>query len=225
MVLREMMVGAQLVAILFALLVFIVNAALAMLLARFYIKGKSMSSLIWSSGMRMFAIAVLVELLFAFGVYSEFLAKVYLLAIAMPLLAFSIGHMQFVRSRKAKRAYYYYCIALVSILLYVLYTANIWGIFNGYEIYGALPLPVMAVSLFIAVSSLAVISFVSVRNYVARRRAKVLAIIPGAILFLAVDILHFAALPPLFLYYCQLLGIALVWVGFVGFAGVKEYKL
>ena len=60
MVLREMMVGAQLVAILFALLVFIVNAALAMLLARFYIKGKSMSSLIWSSGMRMFAIAVLV---------------------------------------------------------------------------------------------------------------------------------------------------------------------
>jgi hypothetical protein len=219
------MAEAQLTAIILTLAIFLVNAVLAMLLARFYLKGRSISSLIWSSGMRIFAIAVLLELLFAFGVYSEFLAKVYLFAIAMPLLAFSIGHMQFVRSKAAKRLYYYYCTALAFVLLYALYAANIGSIFNGYEIYGAMPLLVTLLSLATAVSSLAVISFVAVKDYITRRQPKVLAIIPGAVLFLMNDALHFAAVSPMVLYYYQLLGIALVWVGFVGLVGVKEYPL
>jgi len=219
------MAEAQLTAIILTLAIFLVNAVLAMLLARFYLKGRSISSLIWSSGMRIFAIAVLLELLFAFGVYSEFLAKVYLFAIAMPLLAFSVGHMQFVRSKAAKRLYYYYCTALAFILLYALYAANIGSIFNGYEVYGTMPLQVTALSLVIAVSSLAVLSFVAIRNYIARKRLRVLAIIPGAVLFLLNSVLHFAAMPPLSLYYYQLLGIALVWIGFVSLVGVREWPL
>lgn len=219
------MAGMQILAIILALAIFLVNAVLAMLLARFYLKGKSISSLIWSSGMRIFAIAALLELLFAFGVYSEFLAKVYLFAIAMPLLAFSVGHMQFVRSKAAKQIYYYYCTALAFILLYALYAASIGSIFNGYEIYGALPLSVTVMSLIIAASALAVLSFVALKDYISRKRLKVLAILPGAILFLLNNALHFAAMPPLMLYYSQLLGIALIWVGFVGFVGAKEYPL
>ena len=69
-----------------------------------------------------------------------------------------------------------------------------------------MPLPVTALSLAIAVSALAAISFVAVKDYITRRKPKVLAVIPGVVLFLLNDALHFAALSPLSLYYYQLLG-------------------
>ena len=108
---------AQLIAIGFTLVRFVINALLALFLTKFYIKDKSISYLIWSSGFRFFAIAVLLELLFAFGVYSSFVCSVYLFSVAMPLLAFSMGHMQFVKSKKLKQSYYYYCIAISLVLL------------------------------------------------------------------------------------------------------------
>ncbi len=219
------MISTRLVSIVLTFAIFLANAVLAMLLARLYVKGKSISSLIWSTGMRIFAIAIILELLFAFGVYSGFLARVYLFAIAMPLLAFGIGHMQFVKSKRIKQAYYYYNIALAFILIYALYASNIGSIFNGYEVYGVLPLSVTVLSLVIAASALIVVSFVAVKDYVARKNPKVLAIIPGAVLFLLNDALHFATASPLMLYYYQLLGIALVWIGFVGLVGVREYPL
>ena len=49
-----------------------------------------------------------------------------------------------------------------------------------------------------------------------------LAIIPGVILFFLNDVVV-AAVSPVLLYYYQLLGIILIWLGIVGFLGVKEY--
>lgn len=217
------MATGQLIAILSALAIFLVNAALAMLLTRFYLKDRSISSLIWGAGMRFFAIAALLELLFAFGVYSGFLAKVYLFAIAMPLLIFSIGHMQFAKSKKVKQYYYYYCIVIAFAFLYIVSTANFGSIFQQYAVYGAMPIAVTALSLLIGISACIVLAAVAIGYYSVKRKWRMLAVIPGAALFLLNNALHLAALSPALLYYYQLLGIMLLWLGFVGFAGVKEY--
>ncbi len=213
----------QFIAIISTLVLFFANAALAMLLGRIYLKERSISSLIWSSGMRIFAIAVLLELLFAFGVYSSFLGSLYLFAIAMPLLAFSIGYMQFIKSKIAKQFYYYYCIGLAFLLLYLVFSTSIDSIFQNYAIYGSIPFSISIISLLIGLSSIIVLSAIAIVYYMMKRNLKILAIIPGALLFFLNNVIHFAALSPLLLYYYQLLGIILIWLGFVGFSSLKEY--
>jgi hypothetical protein len=217
------MVPLQLFAIISTIIIFVVNALLAMLLARFYIQNKkNISYLIWSSGLRFFAIAIILEILFAFGVYSTFLAQVYLFAITMPLLAFSIGHIQFIKSAKIKRSYYYYSILFSLVLLYSLFSSSIGNIYNNYIVYGNLPLFPFVASLIITVSSAFVIFGVAISYYMQKKNPKILAIIPGVIIFSIVNILHLQILQ-LFAYYIQLLGVLLIWLGFIGFIGIKEY--
>jgi hypothetical protein len=217
------MAALQLFAIISTLIVFVVNAMLAMLLAKFYIKNKkNISYLIWSSGLRFFAIAIILEILFAFGVYSTFLAQVYLFAITMPLLAFSIGHIQFVKNNRIKRYYYYYSVLFSLLLLYSLFSSSIGSIYSNYIVYGNLPLFPFVATLIITVSSAAVLFGVAISYYIKTKRAKMLAIIPGVVAFCIVNILHFQVLQ-LFAYYIQLLGVLLIWLGFIGFIGIKEY--
>ncbi len=217
------MAQTQLFAILSTIIIFVVNALLAMMLARFYIKSrKSISYLIWSSGLRFFAIAIILEIFFAFGIYSDFLAKVYLFAISMPLLAFSIGHIQFVKSSRKKKYYYYYSIACTLLLLYALFSSNIGNIYNNYTLYGNLPIFAFIPSLIIALSSSLVLFCVAIIHYAKKKEKKMLAIIPGVIVFCAVNVFHFQILQ-LFTYYVQLLGIMLIWLGFIGFDKIKEY--
>lgn len=218
-----MMNSIQLFAIVSAIIVFLVNALLALLLTRFYLKDKkSISYLVWSAGLRFFAIAVILEILFAFGVYSDFLAKVYLFAITMPILAFSIGHLQFIKSSRPKKYYYYYLIALSLLLLYALFSSTMSSIFNNYIVYGSIPLFPFVVSLIITISSSVVLFYVAISYYIRDKNIKILAIIPGVIIFCIVNILHLQILQ-LFAYYMQLLGILLMWLGFVGFTKIREY--
>lgn len=213
----------QLFAIASTIIVFLVNALLAMLLARFYIKNnKSISYLIWSSGLRFFAIAIILEILFSFGVYSTFLAQVYLFAITMPLLAFSVGHIQFVKASSIKRYYYYYSIFFSLVLICAIFSSKIGSIFNDYVVYGSLPAFPFIATLIITVSSSIVIFWVALSSYMETKKGKILAIIPGVILFCFLNIIHPNVLP-LLAYYLQLLGVLLIWLGFIGMVGIREY--
>jgi hypothetical protein len=214
----------QFIAIASTLMIFIVNALLALLLGRVYTSDrKKISYLTWSSGMRLFAIAILLELLFAFGVYSDFLAKVYLFAIAMPLLIFSIGYMQFVKSAVAKKLYYYYCIAIAFLFLFVVTTSNFGNIFQNYTIYGNFPVPVLIVSLIIGITTGAVSIAIALKYYGIKKGWKILMIIPGIALFFLNNVIHLPFISPVSLYYYQILGIIFIWLGLTGFANIKEY--
>lgn len=213
----------QLYAIFSATALFLVNAILALLLARLYmLNRKSISYLIWSSGLRFFAIAIILEIMFAFGVYSDFLAKLYLFAVSMPLLAFSIGHMQFIRANSIKRYYYYYSIAISLLLLYTLVSSGTLGIYRDYVVYGSLPIQITLASVLLALSSCFVIFIVAISYSARKKDRKMLAIIPGVVAFLFINVIHLQILQ-MFTYYLQILGIIFIWLGIVGFSGVKEY--
>jgi|GEM_PF-1409121 hypothetical protein len=219
------MAVGQLLAVISTLALFLANALLALLLTRVYLKDRSISSLIWSSGMRLFAIAILLELLFSLNIYSDFLAKVYIFAIGMPLLIFSIGYMQFVKSAGAKRMYYYYCIAIAFLFLFVVAISKFGSIFQHYAVYGNFPIPVLAISLIIGVSTAAVSIAVALKYYRTKRNWKMLMVIPGVALFFLNNVVHLPFISPVSLYYYQLLGIMFIWLGLVGFSNVREYPL
>lgn len=216
------MLSTQFAAIASTIFIFLVNALLAMLLTKFYIEKKARSYLIWSAGLRFFAIAVILEMLFAFGVYSQFLVKVYLLAIAMPILAFSLGHIQFIKSERAKKFYYYYCIAAAFFLIYALFASDIGNIFTNYVVYGKLPFLVFVATSIITLSSSAVLFMVALLYYVRKKDPKMLAIIPGIAVFWTINIIHIAV-SQLFIYYLDLLAIILIWIGLTAFTKIKEY--
>lgn len=217
------MISTQDITVLSTVAIFFVNAALAMLLTKSYIDNKkSRNYLIWSAALRFFAIAIILEIMFAFGLYSTFLAKIYLLAIAMPILAFSLGYIQFIKSAKLKQAYYYYCIAISFLFIYILYLANIGNLISNYVVYGKLPFLVYAAASLITLSASAVLFMIALLYYKRKKDAKILAIIPGIAIFWIVNIIHIS-ISLLFVYYLQLLAIMLIWIGLVGFSKVKEY--
>lgn len=218
------MSDAQFAAVVSTIVIFLVNALLAMLLTKSYMENrKSRSYLIWSAGLRFFAIAIILEIMFAFGVYSSFLVRIYLLAIAIPILAFSIGHMQFIKSGRIKQYYYYYCTAISFLLIYTLFTSNIGNIINNYVVYGALPFAVYAASALITLSASAVLFFIALLYYKRKREIRMLAIIPGIVVYWMVNIIHIEV-SQLFIYYLQLLAIMLIWIGVVSFSKMKEYN-
>ncbi len=204
------------------LAIFLVNALLAYLLSRLYVSNrKSMSYLIWSSGLRLFAISAILELLFSFGVFSDFLAKVYIFTIAMPVLVFSIGYLQFIKSSAAKRYYYYYSTIMALLFAGSLFASR-WTALQQSVSYGLLPPVPLALLAMIAFSSSIILSCIAISNYAKARRGAMLAIIPGILVFYAVSILNLQILQ-LYSYYLELLGIGLIWVGFVAFSGIREY--
>ena len=218
------MLPGQLPAIVSTILIFLVNALLALLLTRYYIQDKkNVSYLLWSAGLRFFAIAVILEILFAFGVYSDFLVKVYLFTIAMPLLAFSLGHIQFVKSERIKKYYYYYCIAFAFFLLYALYTSNVSNLLTNYVVYGRLPQLVYLGSSILTLSASAVLFLVAFGLYSKRKEKLFLAIIPGVIVFWVANIIHIE-ISQLFIYYLDLLAIIFIWLALVGFTKIRKMQ-
>ncbi len=194
--------------IMIAVSLFLVNAVLALLLSRIYLQDrKRISYLAWSSGLRLFAIATIISIMFAAGLESSFLASIYRFAVMVPIAAFAVGFVQFSRSMRLKRPYYYAMSAMAIALLY-------------FELY---PLGMMAAAVAVVLSAVALLSIISVsaRAFLKDRNPKVLAAIPGALAFVAVGMMPYSASP--FYYFSEILAVSLLWLGFAGMCGAKEY--
>ncbi|MGI0100357.1 MAG: hypothetical protein ACREBH_01365 [Candidatus Micrarchaeaceae archaeon] len=215
---------AQIIAILSTLVVFVVSALLAAFLTKLYIDDrKNISYLVWAAALRFFSISVILEILFSFGVYSDFLVKIYLFAAAMPLLVFSAGHIQFIRSEKAKQAYYYCISALAFILLGALFVSNISNPITNYVVHANLPLLALIPASIIAASSSIVLFYIGIKEYMSRKDLKILAIIPGALAFWGANFYSFSY-SPILLYYFEILGIMLIWLGIAGLSPKRKSK-
>ena len=218
------MATLQIISLVSTLVIFVVSALLAALLTRLYADDKNnISYLVWSAGLRFFSVAVILEILFSFGVYSDFLAKVYIFAMIMPLLAFSIGHIQYVKSEKTKQAYYYYSTFTAFFLLGSLLTSNIGNWSSGYAVYGSLPFVPLLFAAIIVVSSSIVLAYMSISSYISGKRAASLLIIPGAMVFGFINTVHISG-PAMLAYYLELFGIMLLWLGIAGISRNKKSR-
>ena len=110
------------------LLILVLTLGLAIIMSYRYVRKRSKPLLYWSTGMWFFVIGVLLEVIFAFGIYSEFLIALYLFVVAMVVESLAIGSMQLIKSIKLKSSYYLYSIITTVLLAYSLYASNIGNV-------------------------------------------------------------------------------------------------
>jgi len=208
------LLSSQMFVVFSTLLIFILTISLWILMIYRYIRKPSRSLFYWSLGILLFAIGVLLEVIFAIGIYSEFLIATYLFVVVMLVESLAIGSIQLIKSSKIKVYYYIYSIISTILLIYSLYISNIGNIITNYIVFGVLPLFVVITSSIITFPASAIIIAVAALSYRRNHNLKMLSIISGVVIVSIAGTLYIAAIP-VFLYYSEFIGILLLWLGFI----------
>ncbi|MDE1870746.1 MAG: hypothetical protein KGI06_00715 [Candidatus Micrarchaeota archaeon] len=203
----------QLESVAITTITFILTLVLTLFLTRSYLRGRKASSLFWSLGMWAFAIGVLLEILFAIGIYSEFLMASYIFIVAILVELLALGSIQLVNSRRIKLAYYAFCAASTAFMLYSVIVSRFANLVVSYIVYGLPPLLTVYASSFITFPAAAILVIVALSGYLKGKSYRHLSIIAGVILVSIAGTLYIAAFPSM-LYIAEFLGILLLWVGF-----------
>lgn len=196
------------------LLILALTLGLAIIMSYRYVRKRSKPLLYWSTGMWFFVIGVLLEVIFAFGIYSEFLIALYLFVVAMVVESLAIGSMQLIKSIKLKSSYYLYSIITTVLLAYSLYASNIGNVITNHIVFGALPIFIVITSSIVTFPAAAILIAIAAISYLHRHSAKMLSIIAGVVVVSVAGTLYIAAIPA-FLYYSEFIGILLLWLGFI----------
>ena len=196
------------------LLILVLTLGLAIIMSYRYVRKRSNPLLYWSTGMWFFAIGVLLEVIFAFGIYSEFLIALYLFIVVMVVESLAIGSMQLIKSIKLKSSYYIYSIITTVLLAYSLYASNIGNVITNHIVFGALPIFIVITSSIVTFPAAAILIAIAAISYLHRHSAKMLGIIAGVVVVSIAGTLYIAAIPA-FLYYSEFIGILLLWLGFI----------
>ncbi len=196
------------------LLILVLTLGLAIIMSYRYVRKHSKPLLYWSTGMWFFAIGVFLEVIFAFGIYSEFLIALYLFVVVMVVESLAIGSMQLIKSVKLKSSYYFYSIITTVLLAYSLYASNIGNVITNHIVFGALPIFIVITSSIVTFPAAAILIAIAAISYLHRHSAKMLSIIAGVVVVSVAGTLYIAAIPA-FLYYSEFIGILLLWLGFI----------
>lgn len=195
-------------------LILVLTAALAALMTARYSRKRSMPLLFWSTGMWAFTIGVLLEVLFAMGIYSELLISIYLFIVVIVVESLALGSMQLVKAKRLRQSYYIYSAISTMLLAYSLYISSIGNIIVSHIVFGVLPIPVVVASSIVTFPAAAILIAVAAISYMRRHSYKMLSIIAGVIVVSVAGTLYIAAIP-VFLYYSEFIGILLLWMGFI----------
>ena len=196
------------------LLILVLTLGLAIIMSYRYVRKRSKPLLYWSTGMWFFVIGVLLEVTFAFGIYSEFLIALYLFVVVMVVESLAIGSMQLIKSIKLKSSYYLYSIITTVLLAYSLYASNIGNVITNHIVFGALPIFIVITSSIVTFPAAAILIAIAAISYLRRHSAKMLSIMAGVVVVSVAGTLYIAAIPA-FLYYSEFIGILLLWLGFI----------
>lgn len=202
---------------------FILSAVLSFYLTKKYIARKEKSYLFWSIGMWIFSIADLLELIFAFNIYSQLLAKSYLFLVAILTNILAIGSIELVKSNKIKKIYYVYSALTIAFLFYITSISSIGNIVINFVVTGVVPINIIVVSSLITFPAMLVLIGVSAIGYIKTKRKNLLWIILGVLIVGIGGTLYIAAFPA-FLYYVEFIGLVMLWLGFFDFNIVKKHK-
>ena len=194
--------------------VFVASLLLAIIISKRYTEKRSRSLLFWSAGMWFFAIGVLLEVVFAVGVYSELMINAYLFIVALIVEALALGSMQLVNSNRIKNAYYAFTAITAIFLLYSLMSAPTGNLIRNYVVMGIPPLLVIIASSLITFPAAAVLVAVAYLGYRKSKNPRLLSIIAGVAVVSIAGTLYIVQYPA-FLYVAEVIGIALLWYGFL----------
>jgi len=193
-------------------IIFILSAILSVFLSINYLRSRKLPPLYWSFGMWLFAFSVLLEVIFAYGIFNQPLIRVYLFAVAELVLFLSFWSANLVTGRWI-RYYYGYSAAVSLYLLISLIFFPVQHIIVHYVVFGPLPINDTIASSLITFPAAIVIIVMAVMSYRRSRNYRLIPIILGVIVVSIAGTLYIAKFPA-FLYYAEFLGILLLWIGF-----------
>lgn len=160
-----------------------------------------------------FAVGVLLEAAFAFGIYPILLVDIYLFIAALLVELLALGSMELVSSKAKKRAYRVFCAASTAFLAYALLAYGGTNIVQNYVTLGNPTLPVIIASSVITFPASLILITVAALSYGKTRNPKMLSIVTGVAVVVLAGTLYITSFPA-FLYIAEFIGILLLWIGF-----------
>lgn len=194
--------------------IFILSVALAFLLTKKYTKTKGRPYLFWSLGLWVFAVSMLLEVVFAIGIYSQAMADAYLLLIVILVELLAMGSMELVKTRLLRQAFLVFVALATLYTAYTLATTNVGNIIIDYVVAGQLPLPVVVSSSIATFAASVVLVVVALKGFLQTKSRKLLSIVAGVVVVSVAGTLYIVQYPA-FLYIAEFAGILLLWLGFV----------
>ncbi|MGD0728940.1 MAG: hypothetical protein ABR981_02590 [Candidatus Micrarchaeaceae archaeon] len=207
------MQNSQLLVIISTVVIFVLSLLLAISLTRKYNKTKAKSLMFWSVGLWAFSIGALLEIIFAFGVYSSSLGDFYVFIVALLVELLALGSMELIKSSKLKKLYYIFAAVTTIALVYTVIATRIGNIVTNYVASGNPPLAVLYSSSVITFMASIILVFIAVLSYKRKKDPRMLSIILGVIIVVIAGTLYIASFP-VFLYYSEFVGIICLWFGF-----------
>jgi len=203
----------EIIVIISTLLITLLSGLLSILLYFNYNEKKNLSYLFWSAGLAFFAIGTFLEALFAYGIYSQILAKLYLFVATLLVLLLGEGSALAIKNRIVTYTFTIFAIASTLFMLYALSVSTVGNLIVNYIVYGMPPFYIILASSIATFPAAIMIIASAIISYKHTHSIKMLSIIAGVIIVSIAGTLYIAQFPVL-LYYAEALGIVLLWLGF-----------
>lgn len=196
------------------IIIFLLSAGLTFFILRKYLKTRKLNLFYWSSGLIIFTLAVLLEILMANKIYSRLIIDIYLFLVAILVQFLALGSFALYNNKRFLSYYYIYSILATIFIIATLVFEPIGDIIKMHIVYGVLPLGVTISSSFVTFPAAFFIILIAAISYKKFKNKKLLSIIAGVIIVAIAGTLYIAAIP-VFLYYAEFIGILLLWIGFM----------
>ncbi len=191
------------------------SALLAVYITTVCMKRKQKPFFWWSLGLWLFTAGVILEIAFAYGIYSNLLISTYLFIVTLLVEFLALGSLYLKKNGRGLVKLYAAFIAAVAVItIYSLAAWPVGNIIEGYIVFGSLPLPVIIASSLATFPAAAILVIVAAQSYMQKRSPKMLSIIAGVIVVSIAGTLYIVSYPVL-LYFSEFIGILLLWLGFV----------
>ncbi len=211
---------SQLAVIITVAVTLLLTLLLAAIITIRYFQKKGRSLLFWSLGIWCFVVGVFLELLFALGVYPNYLIAFYLFIVGVLVELLALGSIQFSPSKRVRQTYYVFVIITTIFLLWSVYSAPVCNSSScsnmiSYYTVWANPSPLVVVtSSLVTFPAALILIYYAAKSYIAKRNKRLLGIILGVIIVSIAGTLYLEEYPA-FLYIAEFVGILLLWYGFI----------
>lgn len=197
------------------ILILALTVALTAVMTRKYAKSHGRPHLFWSIGLWLFSASVLLETLFAFGIYSGFLIGLYLFLVVILVEALAMGAIELTGSKRLEIYFGVFVIASLMFAAYAIGTSTIGSnVLTNHVVFGVLPLMIVIASSIGTFPSALALIVIAAMSYQKRRNPKMFSIIAGVVVVSAAGTAYITGFPA-FLYYSEFVGILLLWLGFI----------
>ena len=202
-------------------IILLLSVGLSFIISMNLFRKRTRSLFYWSTGLWVFSISVAIEVAFAFGIFSELLIRSYLFLVAILVEFLALGSVSLLNKKRIVESYLTFNVAADIFLLFSLATTSVGDIITHGVVFGPLPILVTIASSIVTFPAAVLLVVISAVSYRRTRNNKLLSIIVGVIVVSIAGTLYIVAFPS-FLYYAELAGIALLWLGFVDFKSLSK---